>query len=200
MAGKDLGIGPEAKGFRLPGLEVIGTQTMKLFLLLQGGLKPFAFLGKHMQQDRSLLGLQKLESFDQRRDVMAVNRTVVLQAQFFKNHARPEHALGSFFRLPGHQQRLFAAHLLDESSRLFMQMIVLRIGDDLMKITGDRAYVLIDGPLIVIQHNQHPPSVMRNIVEGLIGDAAGKSGVASQGHHVFCATHTITGNRHSECR
>src|SRR5208283_4389378 len=41
---------------------------------------------------------------------------------------------------------------------------------------------------------------MRDIIEGLIGDAAGESGVTGYGYHVFFATHAIASYRHSKCR
>src|SRR5580704_10555037 len=70
---KNLGISTLDDRLGLPGFRIIRPQAMELFLLLQSRLKALPFLGKHMQQHRTVLRPEEFESLDQRRNVVSIN-------------------------------------------------------------------------------------------------------------------------------
>ena len=107
--GEHLGVGAAAERLGLAGLGIVGAKAVKFLLLLHGRLEAFALLREHVQQHGTVLRLEKLEGLDQRGDVVAVDGAVVLQAQFFEDHAGPEDALGGFFRFARHVQGGLAA-------------------------------------------------------------------------------------------
>src|ERR1022692_4211325 len=118
--GKYLRIRPLPDNLRFTSFGILGAQTMKLLLLLHCRLEPPAFLCQHVQQDGTLLGLEELKRLDQRGDVVAVDRTVVLQSQLLEDDAWPQHALGRFLSLAGEAQRFLTAEALDELAGTLM--------------------------------------------------------------------------------
>src|ERR1035441_1233221 len=139
--GKNLRIRPLPDNLRFTSFGIVGAQTMKLLLLLHCRLEPPAFLRQHVQQDGTLLGLKELKRLDQRGDVVAVDRTVVLQPQLLEDDAWPQHALGRFLSLSGQAQRFLPSQSLNELAGTLMQEVVLGIGDNAVEITGNRAYI-----------------------------------------------------------
>ena len=62
---KNFGIGTLAGRRCLAGIRVVGPEAMKFLLLVERGLEAAALLGNGVQQDRPLLGLEELKSFDE---------------------------------------------------------------------------------------------------------------------------------------
>ncbi len=122
--GKDLGIGALAQRLGLARLRIVRPQAVKFLLLLQRRLEALALLREHVQQNGTFLRLQKLERLNQRGDVVAIDRPVILQAKLLEDHAGPQHALGSLFRLARHAQGPLAAHALNEFPGTLVQVIV----------------------------------------------------------------------------
>ncbi len=134
-----------------------------------------------MEQHRLVLFLQKLERASEERDIVAVNRAVVTQPEFLENNAGDEKILDSFLDLVREMERAPAGDCLDEAPGLFVQMRVGRIGHDVVKVGGDRADVLRDRPLVVVQDDDEALGLRLNVVQRLVADAAGEGGVAR--HH-----------------
>ncbi len=198
--GEDFGIGALLQRFGLAGLRIVRPQAMELLLLLHGRLEPAAFLREHVHQHGAVLLLEKLKRLDERGNIVAVDGPVIFDAQFFKDHAGPQHALGGFFGLARHFEGHGAAQFLDEFAGAVVQVIVARAGDDGVEIGGDGADVLIDGPFVVVQHHQQFLGVVRDVVQRFVGDAAGERRVAGQRHDVFFAARLVARHRHSQGR
>ena len=86
-------------------------------------LVAFALFGDDVEEHRLVLVLQKLEGLDQQRDVVAIDRTVIAQAEFLED-ARS--GTSRFFTpsstLCAKCAARFADDLFDESARLVVQM------------------------------------------------------------------------------
>ena len=82
------------------------------------------------------------------------------------------------------------------SLRQRMQAVEPRAGDDLVQISGNRAHVLIDRPLVIVQDHNQPLGMVRDIIEGLIRNSARERGVAGNCHDVFFAAHSVPGGSH----
>jgi len=167
-------------------------------LLQHGGLKALAFLRQHVQEHRAALRLEKFEGLDQRGDVVAVDGAVVFQAEFFENHARPQDALGSFLGFARHMQGGFSAKAFDELLGALVQVVEARVGDDFIEIAGDGADVLVDRPLVIVEHDDQPPGAVGDVIEGFVGDATGEGGVSGEGDDVFFPADAIARDCHTE--
>ena len=129
---------------------------------------------------------------------MAVDGAVIAQAQLFENHAGQQHALGGFFGAPRHAQRTGPAQFLHYLARSVVQAGIRRAGDDAVQIAGDGAHILIDRPLVVVQHHHQALGVVRDVIQSFVSDPAGKSGVAGQRHDMFLAAVLVASHRHAE--
>ena len=87
--------------------------------LRDGRLVAFALFRQDVEQDRLVLLLQKFESADEQRNVVAIDRAVVAQAEFFEDHARHEQVLHAFLDLVREVQRALAGDRLDEAAAPF---------------------------------------------------------------------------------
>ena len=198
--GEHFGIGAAAERRGLAGFGIVGTKAVKLLLLLQGRLETLSLLGEHVQEHGAVLLLEIVEGLDQRADVVTVDGAEVLQAQLFEDDAGPQHSLGDLFGFSRHTQGGHAADLLDEFAGAIVQIFELRAGDDLVQVTGDGPDVLVDGPLVVVQHDDQPLGVVGDIVQGFVGNPAGEGGVSRDGDDMFLAAGLIAGDGHAERR
>ena len=173
---------------------------MKLLLPIERRLKAAALLGEDVQEHRAILSFEKLESLDQQRQIVAIDGAEVLQAEFLKEDRGPEHALGGLFSAAHDFHGGFAAEALDEARAESWQMLVVLVGDDAVEVAGDGAHVAIDGPLVVVEHDDQALGLLGDVVERFERDAVGESGVAGNGDHVLFAAGQIAGHRHAEGR
>ena len=88
---------------------------------------------------------------------MAIDRTVVSQAQLFEDHAGQEQVLHTLLDFVRELDRTAASDGFDETPRLVMQTSVGRVGDDIIQVARDRADILGNGPFIVVQHDDEAP-------------------------------------------
>jgi hypothetical protein len=113
-------------------------------------LVAFSLFGQDVQENRLVLALEKLERLRQQGNVMAVNRTVITEAQLFENHAGQEQVLHPLLDFVGELDRAATRDRFDETPGLIVQTGVGRIGDDIVQVTRDRADVLGNGPFVVV--------------------------------------------------
>ena len=78
-------------------------------------------------------------------------------------------------------------------------MLVVLVGHNAVEIAGHGADVTVDGPLVVIEDNDHALGMGVDVVERFECNAVGEGGVACDGDHVFVATSEIASNGHAEC-
>ncbi len=134
----------------------------------------------------------------QQRNVMTVDRSVVTQAEFFKNHAGQEQILHALFDLVREFDRALARDRFDEPARLVVQSGVSRVRHDVVQVARDRANIFRDRPFVVVEHHDEPARLRSGVVERFITDSAGEGGVACDHDHVFVAAAQIAADRHAE--
>ena len=163
--GKNLGIAGPAGRLGMAGLGIVGPQPVKLLLLVQRRLKAASLLRQHVQQHGAVCAFQKLEALHQQRQIVPVDGAKVLQAEFLKQNRGPQHALGGLFGAAGQCHCRLAADLLHNALGRCVQVLVVLVGHDLVKIAGDGAHVAVDGPLVVVQHHDHPLGLRGDVVQ-----------------------------------
>ena len=173
---------------------------MEFFLSIERGLKTAAFLREHVEQDGMVEGLEELEGLDQQRQIVAVDGAEVLEAELLKEDGGPQHAFGGFLGAADNLDGGFAGEALDEARGPVVQMLIVLVGDDAVEIASDGAHVAIDGPLVVIEDNDHALGVGGDVVERFEGDAVGEGGVAGDSDYVLVATGQVAGHGHAETR
>ena len=204
--GKDFGIGTLPRRCGLAGIRVVGAKAVKLLLLVERRLKAASLLRNGVQQDRPLLGFQELKCFDQQTDVVAIERAVIREPKLLKEHGRPQHALGGFFRLAHHLPGGLAAQLFQQAGRGIVQIGVALVGDNLVQVVGDRAHIAVDRPLVVVQHHDQALGLLGDIVERLKTYAIGERRIPGEGNHVLFgrrpdrAPPPCPGQRRAQCR
>ena len=196
--GKDFGVGRLAGGLGVAGLGIVGAEAVKLLLAVERGLKAAALLREHVQQNRTVYGLEELEGLDQQRQVVAVDGAEVLQAELLKEDGGPEHAFGGFFGAAGDLDGGLAAEALDDARGRVVQVLVVLVGDDPVEVAGDGADVAVDGPLVVVEDDDQALGLLGDVVDRFEGDAVGEGGVAGDGDDVFAAAGQIARHGHAE--
>ena len=79
-----------------------------------------------------------------------------------------------------------------------MEVLVARIGDDVGEVLGDGADVLVDRPFVVVEDDDQPLGVRGDVVERLVGDAAGEGRVAAERDDVLAAAAQVARRGHAE--
>ena len=79
-----------------------------------------------------------------------------------------------------------------------MQAVVVLVGDDAMEVPRDGADIPVDGPLVVVEHNDEALGLIRDVVQRFERDAVGEGGVSGDGNHVLVAAGEIARHRHSQ--
>jgi hypothetical protein len=128
--------------------------------------------------------LEKLEGLDQQRQVVAVDGAEVLEAELLKEDGGPQHALAAS---SARRATLIAVLPPKRSMRRVADRAgaVVLVGDDAVEVAGDGADVAVDGPLVVVEDDDHALGLLGDVVERLEGDAVGEGGVAGDGDHVL---------------
>ena len=196
--GEDLRVSRQAGRRGQAGIGVVGPQAVELLLPIERRLVAAALLRQNMQQHRPVFCFQKLECLHQQRQVVAVDGAKVLQSELFKQDRGPEHALGSLFGTARQDRRGLAAEPLHDAVGRVVKILVVLIGDDAVKVAGNGPHVAVDGPLVVVEHHDHPLGLLCDVVERLEGDSIGKSGVAGHGDYMLLAAGKIAGHGHSQ--
>ena len=129
---------------------------------------------------------------------MAVDGAVVAEAELFEDHAAADDALSGLFGLARDVARSLAAELFDEAGGAVVQADVGGIGRDLVQVLGDGPDVLVDGPLVVVEHDDHALGLRGNVVQRLEADAVGEGGVAGESDDVFFAAGHVARDGHAE--
>ena len=173
---------------------------MELLLPVERRLKAAPLLRKHVQQHRVLEGLEELEGLDEQRSIVAVYRAEVVETELLKKNGGPQHAFGGLFGAAHHFHGGFAAESLDEMRGLVVQVLVTLVGDNAMEVTRHRAHVAVDGPLVVVEDDDHAFGLRSDVVHGLEGDAVGESGVARDGDDVFMSSGQVARYGHTQRR
>ena len=68
-----------------------------------------------------------------------------------------------------------------------------------VEVLGNRTYVLIDRPFIIIEYDDELLRCLRDVVESLEGRTTGKGGISCYSHDMVVSTLEITCCGHAEC-
>ena len=182
----------------LAGLRIVRAEAVEFLLAVERWLKATALLREDVEQDGALFFFEELEGLDEQRQVVSVDRAEVLQAELFEKNRGPQHALGSFFSAAHDGHRGLAAEFLNQARGGFVEVAIALVGDDAVEVTRDGADVAIDGPLVVVEHDDQPLGLFGDVVERFERDAVGKGGVAGDGDHVLFAAGQIARHGHAQ--
>src|SRR5260370_24467748 len=72
------------------------------------------------------------------------------------------------------------------------------MSDEFAEVAGDGVDVPRDAPFVVVEDGDKSLGSVRQVVQGLKGNAVGQCGVADDGHYVFIAAATVTRRANSE--
>ena len=73
------------------------------------------------------------------------------------------------------------------------------VSDDAVEVAGKGAYVAIDGPLVVVEHHDHPLGLFGDVVHRFKRNSIGEGRIAGHGDHVLLAASQVAGHGHSQC-
>ena len=79
-----------------------------------------------------------------------------------------------------------------------MQIGVPLVGDDLVQVIGDGADIAVDGPFIVVEHDDQALGLLGDIIERLETNAIGERRVAGKGDHILFGAGQIARDCHAE--
>ena len=191
-------IGRRRRGRGLAGLGLEFAEAVEFVRLVEGRLVALALFREDVEQDRLVLRLQELEGPDEQRDVVAVDRAVVAEAELLEDDARQEQVLHAFLDLVRELQHALAADRLDKAAGLFVQVRVGRMGGDVVEVGRDGADVLGDRPLVVVEDDDEALGLRPNVVQRLVADAAGEGGIARDDDDVLVPASQVAPDGHAE--
>ena len=197
-SGEGLGVGKLAGRLGLARLRVIRAKAVKFFLPVERRLVAAALLCQHVEQHGVVLRLEKLEGLNQEGNVMPVEWAVVMQAKLLEEDGGPQHAFGGLFGAARHFDGRLAADLLDDAVGLVVQILVVLVGDDSVKVAGDGAHIAVDGPLVVVENHDQPLGLLGDVVHRLECNSVGKSCVAGHGDYMLLAAGQVARHGHAQ--
>ena len=159
---------------------------MELLLAVDRWLKAAALLRDRMQHHGLVLRLEELEGFNQQRQVMAVDGAKVAQSKLLKDDPAAQ-------RFPWRLLRPCALRAAPPCrrnrstrlGRLVVKAVVGGVGRNLVEVFRDRADILVDRPLVIVQHDDQPLGLRGNIVQRLKRDAVRKRRIPGQRNDVL---------------
>jgi hypothetical protein len=152
-------------GFGGTVVDLIGSESVELAGIVDGGLIAPALLGDDVEDDGFVERLEMLEGSNKKRQVVAVDGAVVAQSEFLEEHVRER--AGSWHPPPFWREvaGCLAGDAFDEVRGLGTHGCegVMRL--EIVEVSRDGTDVLVDGPLVVIQHDDELASRLRDVVE-----------------------------------
>ncbi len=194
-----LGISRCGRGDGLAGILVKFSEAVELVGFFESGGVAFALLSKNVEDDRLVLGLEKLERAREESDIVAVDGAVVANAEVFKDDAGGEKIfqadLGFVSQFPG----AFSGDPLDELGGFFVKARVGRVGDDAIEVFRDGSDVFRNRPLVVVQDNDEALCGGRDIVERFKTHTTREGGISGDADDVLVSGKAIPCDRHPQC-
>ena len=142
-----------------------------------GGLIAAPFFGHDVQELRAFQVAHVFQRIDQTEHIVAVDRADVVKAQLFKQRAWHDHAFDMFF---GTLEQFFnRRHAGEHFFSTFAQRRVELAGKQLRQVVVQRADVLGNRHLVVVQHDQHVRFDIARVVHRFKGHACGDCAIAN---------------------
>ena len=155
-----------------------------------------ALAGHHVQQDRKIVFLGRCEFLEHLAEIMAIDRTDVLDAQFFKKRSGHHHGPHQHFNFFGQFIQRFA----DDRNRFqdildhFLHADVGPSGNQVVQMAGNAADIGRYRHLVVVENDDQPLLDLADMVQGFQGHAAGQGSVADDGDDMKFSTLAVAGN------
>ena len=125
---------------------------MKLLGLGEGGFEAPALFGENVNEDGHVGVPGEFQVLLQRLKVVSIHRPEIAQAEFFKQGRLDKEVLRLAFPLMINAVQAFAGgEALEEALDVVVQLVVSRTGAEAVKVSGDSADVLGDGPLVIVE-------------------------------------------------
>ena len=172
------------------------TRAMPLDRILLRRVVTLALPGDHVQQLRPFEVAHVAQVRDQRLDVVAVDRPDEIEAELFEQRAGQHHALHHFF---GAARELpHGGHLLEDLLAARPQRGIHAARQHLGEVVGQRADVLGDRHVVVVEHHQQVGLARAGIEQRFPGHAGGHRAVADDRDHLAVVLGELRGHRHAE--
>ena len=174
-----------------------------------------------MDDDRLVARFGELERLDQQWQVVAVDGAKVAHSKLLEYKAAAKAAaavavqrliivlqrclrdstLEGFLPLEAHPQRQFSrGHFRYELLQVAGDLVVARIGDQLVEVGRDGADVLGDRPLVIVEDTDKLFRRVCDVIKGLERDAVGQCGIAEDADDVLTAAALVACGGHAQCR
>ena len=162
--------------------------------MLLGDGKPLPFLRAHVKQNRTRRFFREFQIGFELRDVVPVDGAEITQLEILEQRRRSRRDDLLFFLLPrgaGADEVLAARELGDEATQPARGVVVKIRRDEPVEIVRHGADVAVDRPCVVVEHDDEPPRVRRDVVERFQRRAVGHGGVADDGDDVLVPAEAI---------
>ena len=169
---------------------------MPLDRIRLGGRVALALAGHDMQELRPAQLLHVAERADQRLDVVAVDGPDVVEAHLLEQGAGQHHALQVFLRAAGELPH--RGHLPQHFLAALAQMRVHAPGERAREVVGQRAHVLGDRHVVVVQDDQQIRRQRARVIQRLERHSRGESAVADDRHRPAVFPALRRRDRHAE--
>jgi hypothetical protein len=167
-----------------------------LDLGLFGWLVAFALGGDHMEQLRTGQASHRPQRGQQLRQIVAVDRAGVMEAEFLEQGRGYEHALGVFF--PAAEETPHEGFLRNGALGPFAPDVERGAGHGPRHHLGQRADVLADRHAVVIEHDEHVWLDIAAMVQRLESHARGHRAVADHRDDLAVVALALGGDGHAE--
>ena len=174
---------------------------MELLGIAHSGHITLAFARDHMHKHRAV-GIQHgSQRFPQLRDVVPVDRRRAYDAQLLEDHGMGNDELLHRFLHAAAEVGNGLAHraaALQVLLHVVARLAVLRRCAHVTQMLHERANIVRDGHLVVVQDDDHGRLSLADIVQSLERHAAGKRRIADERDDLLVGTRQIAGLRQAE--
>ncbi len=144
-----------------------------------------------------------MEGFDHFLNIMAVHRTQVSEAQFFKEYTGNHHIFKAVLQLLGCLGQLPAncRNSSQQSFNLIFRTQIMAVRTDFAQIIMHCPYIGSDGHFIIIQNDHQLAAFMANMIQCFKGHPAGQGTIADYSDNFVVLALKVTCHRHTHgCR
>ena len=129
---------------------------------------------------------------------MTIDGAEIPHAEFLEQHVLEQQVFGPFLHPVGEGAGRLAGDFLNKLRGLPADGGIGGVGLERVEIAGDGSDILVDGPLVVVEHDDEFPGRFRDVVESLQCRPAGERGISGHGDDVVVATGQVPCGGHAE--
>ncbi len=196
-----LGGGGTGRLHHFAGCHAVRRDAVELFRVAHGGHVALALVRDHVHEHRAVGGKHGAQHLAQMRDIVAVERGRAHDAELFEDHGmRNDELLHRFLHVaPDVGERLaHGARAFQMLLHVVARLTVLRGRAHGAEVLHERADVVRDGHLVVVEDDDHGRLGLPDVVERLERHAAGQRRVADERDHLLVGAGQIARLRQAE--